>query len=279
MSLPEPHPERPPLHADARGHFIGSLGFENEIGEESSWGAVNMTPFLSVPGSNWPIASTLLTFADVLVGRLASERTAPRISITSDLNVRLFSPVPADGRIDMRAVLIKTGRTISIGETEFRSSDGAVLGRSLGTFQASPRPTDEAPGGLMPRPERFAVPAQPLAEPFTERVGLEVLEPGVTRMGLREDLVNATESLQGGLVSLLGEMAAQTAATAAAGRQHAVDLLDVRYLAAARVGPFVARAEIETAGPDRSLLRTEVRDPGRDGRLCAVVLTGTRAVA
>lgn len=269
-----------PLHADARGHFIGSLGFEHRLDEGGARGRATMGAHLRVGGTAWPNVSALLTFADVLIGVLASRRTAPRISITQDLTVRVFRPLPADGALVMRGVLVKTGRSVSFGETEYRAvSDGAVVARALGTFMASPRPVDTAPEGIPALQERFQVQPQPLDEPFSERVGLTVVSPGVTEMALRLDLLNGTESLQGGLVSLLGEVAAQTAATDAAGGLHVVEDLDVRYLAAARVGPIRAVAEVEALEDRRASVRVEIRDPGRDNRLCAVVLARTRAPA
>ena len=267
------------LHADARGHFIGSLGFHYELDEGGgARGTTEMTPHLRMAGTRWPNVSALLTFADILIGVLASRRTAPRISITSDLSVRVFAPLPEDGRVAMTGRLVKTGRSVSVGETECRpAGGGALLARALGTFTASPRPVDEAPDGVPALQERFQVQPQPLSEPFPDRVGLRVVEPGTTEMDLRLDLMNATESLQGGLVALLGEVAAQTGATAAAGRLHVVDHLDVRYLAAARVGPFRAVAEVESADASRSDVRVEVRDPGRENRLAALVIATTRA--
>lgn len=275
-TAPGPGP-RPPLHADAPGHFMGSMDFTHELGEGTSQGSVTVTPHMCVEGSGWPLVSLPLTFADVMIGRLASQRTFPRISVTSDLNLRMLGPLPADGKLDIRAAVVKSGRSISVGETEFRAgADGSLVARSLGTFQASPRPGDEAPEGFA-RPGGFHRTAEPLAEPFTDRVGLEILEAGLARISLREDLLNATQSLQGGMVALLGEVASATGATAAVGALQAVDHLDVRYLAAARVGPFVARAEIEAVEAGRARVRTEIRDPGRDDRLCAIVLATTRA--
>jgi acyl-coenzyme A thioesterase PaaI-like protein len=266
------------LHADARGHFIGSLGFRYELDEGGGGrGTAVITPHLRAAGTAWPNVSALLTFADIIIGVLASRRTAPRISITSDLSVRVFGPFPEDGNVEMAGDLVKTGRSVSVGETECRSAtDGTLLARALGTFTASPRPMDEAPDGVPALPERFQTEPEPLSEPFPDRVGLRVLAPGVTELPLRLDLMNATESLQGGVVALLGEVAAQTGATAAAGRLHVVDHLDVRYLAAARVGPFRAVAEVEAGDGGRSDVRVEVRDPGRDNRLAALVVATTR---
>ena len=96
------------LHADARGHFISTMHFE--LGpEHDAWhaqGAVLIDPYLQADGLPWPSASTLLTLADILVGRLASHHTSPRISVTSDLGIRLFTP-PVGERLEFRARLLK----------------------------------------------------------------------------------------------------------------------------------------------------------------------------
>jgi acyl-coenzyme A thioesterase PaaI-like protein len=177
----------------------------------------------------------------------------------------------------MSATLIKTGQSMSVGETEIRASrSGHVVATALGTFLASPRPVDRVPesfGDLLPPGNG---PRASVAATLAEQVGLKVVEPGLAEIDLRPDLVNATESLQGGLVALLGEMAAQSAASAAAGVPHVVDSLEVHYLAAARVGPFRGTARLLSAEPDRTLVRVEVRDQGRDGRVASVIVAGTR---
>jgi acyl-coenzyme A thioesterase PaaI-like protein len=107
---------------------------------------------------------------------------------------------------------------------------------------------------------------------------LKTVEPGVAEMALRPDLLNATDSLQGGLVALLGEIAAQSIGTEAMGTPHVVDSLDVHYLAAARVGPFRARAQILALEGGRPLVRVEVRDRGLDDRIASVMVASTRPV-
>jgi acyl-coenzyme A thioesterase PaaI-like protein len=271
-------PSTPELHADARAHFMATMRFEHEQGDEEALGRATVGPYLETePG--WPSVAVLLTFADVLVGRLASHRTAPRISVTADLGVRIVGPPASDGRLEMRATLIKTGRTMSVGETEFRSAgSGRLVATSIGTFLASPRPNDEVPGGFPPinQLNRLDRTTSPPAPTLVEQVGMRVLEPGLAEIALRPDLQNATESLQGGLVALLGEIAAQTGASDVAGTTHVVDSLDVYYLAAARVGPFGGQARVLSIDDRRGLVRVDIRDPGRDGRVAAVVVAGTR---
>ncbi len=263
-----------PLHADAGGHFMSTMGLEHDVDDQVGWGRVTLGPYLCT-GKGWPSAAVLITFADVLIGRLASQRTMPRISVTANLGVRMVGTPPPDGQLKLHGRLVKTGRTMSVGETIVTAAgSGDVVATSLGTFLASPRPQDVAPDGFR-RTEPSPVPDR-VAPTLAEHVGLQLKEPGVVTAGLRPDLFNATESLQGGVTALMGELAAQTAATEAAGVPHVLDTLDVYYLAAGRVGPFVTRTRMLSAEPARTLAQVEVRDSGRDDRLLAVILSGTR---
>jgi acyl-coenzyme A thioesterase PaaI-like protein len=258
------------LHADERAHFMATMGFECHIERDVGVGQVTVGRYLRT-APNWPSTAALLTFADVLIGVLASHQTAPRISVTSNLAVHIVGPLPPDGAINMQGQLSKVGRSMTVGETEMRASDsGDLVATAIGTFLASPRPQDvtRISGGRF----RPVTGAAPDADTLAEHVGLRIIEPGLTEIPLRPDLTNATESLQGGLVALLGETAAQTAASAATGATAVVQSLDVYYLAAARVGPFRAAAQLLCD----DLVRVEIRDPGRDDRMVAIATARTR---
>jgi acyl-coenzyme A thioesterase PaaI-like protein len=280
MSQPEhtrPDHTRPDLHADARAYFLETTGFEHDLDDDDAWGTVTIGPYLWAPGSAWPLAAALLTFTDVLIGRLASQRSAPRISVTADLGVRVVAPPGPGGRLDLRAKLVKVGRSMTVGRAEITSAtSGELVATSLGTFLPSPRPADVAPDEF-PAPIRSPGAQERAAATLGEQVGLRLLQPGVSEMSLRPDVANATQSLQGGMVALLGEAAALSATTAAAGYPTVTETLDVHYLAAARVGPFRARARILTFDAGRGLVEVEVRDPGRDDRLVSVISVGTRS--
>jgi acyl-coenzyme A thioesterase PaaI-like protein len=264
------------LHADARGHFVSTLGFEfdPEADDRHARGSLTVDPYLQAEGLPWPNLATLLTMADIMIGRLASHHTAPRISVTADLGVRLFNP-PAGERIEFRARLVKVGRTMTVGEADLVAErSGQVIGTALGTFLASPRPMDQAPMGFPP--EFGARGDVARARTLREQVGLTLPAPGIAEIAsLRSDLTNATQSLQGGVTALLGEAATYSAVAAAIGDRQVVDSLEVHYLAAARVGPFRATAQILNHGAPRSYVRAEVRDLGQD-RLAAIIEATTR---
>lgn len=261
------------LHSDARGGFVSTMGLQldPEIDDRTARGSVTIGPYLQVDGIAWPNAATLLTLADVLIGRLASYHTAPRISVTADLGVRLFDP-PVGERLQMRARMRKVGQTMSVGDADLFSESGQLVGTCLGTFLASPRPADQAFLGLT---GEMGVSA-PTARNLAEQVGIVVTDAGVAELpALRTDLENATESLQGGVVALLGETAIYSAVATDGGATHVVETFEAHYLAAGRIGPFRATAEVLRRNADRAYCRVEVGDLGRD-RLCAIIETTTR---
>jgi acyl-coenzyme A thioesterase PaaI-like protein len=258
------------LHADERAHFMATLGFECHIEGDLAFGQAEISDY-SRSAPTWPSTAVLLTFADVLIGVLASHQTAPRISVTSNLAVHVVGPLPPDGDLSMRGWLSKVGRSMTVGETEMRASgSGDVVATAIGTFLASPRPQDVT--HISHDRFRTVAKTESSAPSLADHVGLRVIEPGLTEIGLRSDLTNATESLQGGLVALLGETAAQTAASAAIRQAAVVESLDVYYLAAARVGPFRAAAELLR----NDLVRVEIRDAGREDRMVAIATAHTR---
>jgi uncharacterized protein (TIGR00369 family) len=264
------------LHADAGGHFISTMRVEfgEEPDDRHAVGAVVLDPYLQADGLGWPNMATLLTLADVLIGRLASHHTRPRISVTSDLGVRLFRRA-IDQRVECRARLLKVGRTMSVGDAEFFSASGELIGTALGTFLASPRPADVAPHGFQFGPQVEIRRSRTLAE----HVGITTPEPGVAEMpALRSDLTNATQSLQGGIVALLGEMATYSAVASGDVGSQVVDTLEVHYLSAGRTGPFRATAEGLSLTTTTGYFRVQVRDLGRD-RLTAIIETTTRPTA
>ncbi len=280
---PRPVGRRPDLHADEKASFLRTMGLEYRLDEGTAWGRAALTDYL-MAGPGWPSVSVLLTYADVLIGVSASTRTAPRISITSSLSVHLAGPVASGTEIEMRCHITRAGRTVTVGETTVYGSGGAVAAAAVGTFQASPRPQDVVPDafGRLDGSGHVVSDHPTLAD----HVGLEVVRPGLARIALRPDLVNGTESLQGGLVALLGEVAAQSAAAAAMGPTGGsgdartgplavVDSLEVHYLAAARVGPFLAQAD--AVGPH--LWRVVITDPGMDDRVASLIVARTRPVA
>jgi acyl-coenzyme A thioesterase PaaI-like protein len=103
-----------------------------------------------------------------------------------------------------------------------------------------------------------------------------MIEPGIGEVILREELTNATGTIQGGVLALLGEMAAQTLASAEAGRTFVVDDLDIRSLRAARVGPARSTPRLLQFDDACATVMVEVRDQGMDSRHVGQVVAQCR---
>jgi acyl-coenzyme A thioesterase PaaI-like protein len=239
--------------------FVNDIPFGFDLAEDGTRmrGDATITDALRSPGSGLPRASVLATIADCMAGVPACLSTAPRLAVTLDIVVRNVAEKCGD-RLEVAGEIVKQGRSTVAGEVRFRDSETKELvALSYVTFMASPRPQDQAPVMLRGMRTPGTMPI-----PFPEYIGLRVPEPGVAEVDLVHFVMQASHSLQGGAVALLGEVAAESLTNS-----PILDL-DVRYLSAVRVGPGRATA----ARVGRDLVRVEVRDVGSNDRLAALIL-------
>ncbi len=206
------------------------------------------------------LASAVDLVASLHVRRLAGEDA----TFTGDLSLRAPArPVPAS--IEARGRVLRSGRRLITTAVELQA-EGEPVGYGETTFTRIPRDPDrKAPAVALGVPER--IPSHPLERPLAEEVGVETVDRarGRIRLPLRDALRNPEGVLQGALVALLVECAAEALADEAFGRPQIVTELDLRYLAAARVGPIESDAR-RIGPPEEPMLRVELRDAGQDGR-------------
>jgi acyl-coenzyme A thioesterase PaaI-like protein len=238
--------------------FVNDIGFTFDMSEDgmSMAGEATITDALRSMGTSLPRPSALATIADCVAGIPAFLATAPRLAVTLDIVVRIVADRCGD-RLELSGQVVKMGRSTVAAEVRF--SDPArheLVAHSYLTFMVSPRPQDVAPP--VARGMRTTG-SMPIA--FPDHIGMRVVEPGITEIEHGPFLQQASGSLQGGAVALLGELAAESLT----GRP--VLDLDTRYLTAVRQGPGRATA-VDIGG---GLVRAEVRDVGTDNRLAALV--------
>jgi acyl-coenzyme A thioesterase PaaI-like protein len=239
--------------------FIADLGFTQRFAGDRTSGEFAVVPELCVPGTSQARAAVLATIADMAAGSISSVATAPRVCMTLDLSVRVLHPAAGTLRVESR--VLKTGRTTTVAETQFTSGD-TLVALSWSTFVASPRPDDV----LEMPPLSFSAPrTSRLRVALEEQVGCRVVAPGVAEVDRVPYVMNPAGTVQGGIIALLAELATESLAV---GPAPVVTELDVRYLSATRVGPARATASAVAGG----VTRVELRDPGNDDRLTAVVL-------
>ena len=241
---------------------IANLGFSQRLEGDEMHGEVAISDVIRVPGTSMVRPSVIAKLADVATGALAHRTTAPRIALTVDLAVHSLS-VPESGRLAMVAHLVKAGRTTIIGESRFAEPGGErPVAIAHATFTPSPRPQDVQADTRGPRTSA----PDPLGSPYAEQVGARVVRPGVAEVDHHPAILQASGTIQGGVIALLGELAAESL------KGMPVIGLEVRYLSTVRVGPARATA----TGMGGAVVRVEVRDAGNHVRLASLIMARTR---
>jgi acyl-coenzyme A thioesterase PaaI-like protein len=253
--------------ASARRHVLSELGWEvtpSEDGSGGMTGSAEVVPEMHVPGTSHLRTSILAAWADVVAGYLAVQTVGPRVPVTLELDVHLYQPAPGAGSVHGAGRVIKSGRTVFVAGVDFFTDDNEHFGFAAASFMASPD-------------ERLRIPTlsfgarSPLANgtrlsvPFAERAGCEIREPGVAVLAYSEEVLNASNTINGGLIALAAEEAVLSLAPGSS-----LASIDLRYLQPARVGPAVATAEVR-----HGLGRVEIHDEGNEDRLCVAATART----
>jgi acyl-coenzyme A thioesterase PaaI-like protein len=253
-----PHP------GDIERHIMRDLGFGVAARGDEMHGSAVVVPEMHVPGTNVLRTSILAAWADVVAGHIAIGVFDPGVPVTLDLDIHLHRPSVGCGEVAMVARVQKKGRSVSVLSIDV-VVDGEPLGFAHATFMAAPNPSLRMPtvvsddGLLRPHPSRLEV-------PYAERAGAERVGEGRATIPMRPDGLNASGTLNGGLLALVVEEAALSAAPAGA----TLSSLSMRYAQPVRVGPGVAEADVR-----HDLGNVVVRDAGRDDRLAVIATTRT----
>jgi acyl-coenzyme A thioesterase PaaI-like protein len=245
-----------------RKHVLGELGFATRRAGADLHGTASITPEMYVPGTSHLRTSILATWADTLTGLLAAQVTAPRVPVTLELDVHLYRPAPATGTVHGIARTVKAGRSVFVAGVEFTSDGGEPLGIANGSFMLAPDPGVTFPFSLDVEMEAQE---QLLAEPLADRVGCERRGPGQAVLPRSEEGLNASGTVNGGLIALAAEEAVLSLVPG-----DTLCSLALRYLQPARVGPVVAAASLR-----EGLGRVELRDSGNDDRLTGMATART----
>lgn len=253
---------------DAPGHtwhVLSELDLDVRVDGDELRCEAGVVPEMYVPGTDCLRASVLASWTDVATGLLCIDVFDGRIPMTLDLAVDLARPARDCPRVCATARVVKVGRSVAVTEIEFGSADrDGLLAYATATFAAAPDPALNMPS----KTDRVSLVARNrgrLRMPLAERVGCERPSPGVATMPRREDGLNAANTINGGLITLVIEEAALSSAP-----DTTLSSLAVRYLRPARIGPVIG-----TATRHGETARVAVRDNGADDRLVAIATTRT----
>jgi acyl-coenzyme A thioesterase PaaI-like protein len=246
-----------------RRHIVGELGMGiSEVGE-ALHGSAEVTPEMHVPGTTSLRTSVLAVYTDLLAGLLAGRAFGPRVPVTLDLSIDLFRPPVDIGRVTCVGRTVKVGRTVLVAGVDF-TADECPLATATASFMPVPDEALRLPESMLSLDGTWDGPMR-LGQPFAERAGCVREGPGVASLVRSDDGLNSSNTINGGLIALVVEEAALSAAPGTT-----VASLAMRYLRPARVGPLLATASTE--GP---VSRIDVRDSGNDDRLTVTATTRT----
>jgi acyl-coenzyme A thioesterase PaaI-like protein len=241
-----------------RRHVLQELGFSvNRVGDELH-GSSSIVPEMFVPGTNHLRTSILAAWADTLTGLLAVDAFAPRVPVTLELDVHLFRPAPGGGTIRGVGRVVKSGRSVFVGAVDFEVDHVGPIGFAAASFMVTPDRTLTIT--RQTSVDRVLQPSPRMTLPFADRAGCERRAPGQAVFPRSEEALNASNTVNGGLIALGVEEAALSLTPGAT-----LSSLALRYLQPVRFGPVVAEAEVRDG-----LARIEVRDAGNESRLCVV---------
>lgn len=252
---PTPHP------GDLDHHVMLDLGFGVSRAGDTMHGSGHVVPEMCVPGTDVLRISILAAWADIVAGYLAMGLFDPAVPVTLDLDVHLRDPVGGLDEVELVGRVEKSGRSVSVLSIGIFDA-GTSIGFAHATFMAAPNPSLRMPTIVDNEGLRHVHPPR-LAVPFAQRAGCERLEPGLASIAVRPDGLNASATLNGGLLALAVEEAALSA-----GAGGTLASLSMRYVQPVRIGPALARADASDG-----LARVLVRDAGRDDRIAVIATT------
>jgi acyl-coenzyme A thioesterase PaaI-like protein len=193
-------------------------------------------------------------------------------AMTSDMTVRM-RPVPAPERVSAVNTILRKGRRSVTCAVELTTTDGTPVASGAIGFAKFPRKRTDPPKPVISR-ERAPLlfpESTDLPSPLRDEAGIEVIDAadGVVEVRVTPRLRNPAGTMQGAMVALLAEVAAEELIDARFGVAAVVTDLDLRYLAQAPEGPVRTRCRLLGTGPTDPVL-VELVDTSVD-RLTTVV--------
>jgi acyl-coenzyme A thioesterase PaaI-like protein len=252
---------------DRANHVLLELGFTVQRTAGEIHGVADIVPEMWAPGTTSLRTSILATWCDTAAGHLCIDALQPRVPVTLELDVHAYQPPPSTGTVHAVARVLKAGRAVMVVAVDFTDQDGEPIAIGTASFMAAPDPgvSIDVDTVEMARLANEATAGRRLQVPLAERIGYERPEPGVVVLHRSDDGLNASNTVNGGLIAVAAEEAALSLSPGAT-----LSSLALRYLRPVRVGPAVARATWRAG-----LGQVEVRDAGSGDRLAVVATTRT----
>jgi acyl-coenzyme A thioesterase PaaI-like protein len=221
---------------------------------------------------------SVLSFLVDAVAGIVVDTDPDAWALTSDMSVRMRA-LPAPAHIEARGTVLRQGRRSTTSKVEVVSGDQPVATGAIG-FAAIARREGDPPKPTLNTESAAAIfrGTASLAGPLREVAGIERVDPanGEVEMAVTPELRNPAGTLQGAMVALLAEAAAEDLVSTRFQTSSVVTELDLRYLAQARVGPVRSKCRLLGSSPD-SPVEVELFDTSED-RITTLVYARATAV-
>jgi acyl-coenzyme A thioesterase PaaI-like protein len=223
--------------------------------------------------------SVLALMIDVAAGIVVDDD--PDVwTFTSDMSVRM-RPLTTPESIHTRTTILRRGNRSATAVVDLVGSKGEpVAVGAIGFAKVRRREADPPkPQSSVQRIMAMFDGSSLLSQPLREEAGIRVLDPmqGVVEMELTPGLRNPAGTLQGAMVALLAEAAAEELMSSRFEIPAVVTDLDLRYLAQTGAGPVRTRCRLLGQGAD-SPIQVELFDTSND-RLTTLVYARTAIIA
>ncbi len=274
-------------------HLLGDLGIDVEVTSPTE-AAVRLaaSPFIA-DAEGGVRAGMLATLVDLVGGAIAVRVLRPDWMATADLSLQLVRPAVGPV-VEARGSVLRKGRSTLVIEAEVTNvaEDGGPVSDAEG--EGGPVATATMTFAILPArdstavvefteefPARWGFTGAGLDRPVVEALGIAVTDApgGRVTMPVHEYLHNSFGAVQGGVIALLGEVAAAAALSSVTGDGPVVvNGLQVAYLALGRVGPMESSTEVLRAAapgaPGHAVVR--LTDAGAGHRLTTLVNVDAR---
>ncbi len=214
-------------------------------------------------------AGALATLVDVIGGGLAATAAHPDWIATADLTLHVVGGAAPGTTVQADARVLRAGRTTVVIEVDL-TADGTTVALATMSFSVLPR-RDINPDMSTVRdqgPSTIAIPDSRLRAPVLDALGLHVVDAaaGVVEVPVTDWARNSMGAMQGGVVAMVADAAAESALRASTGESVVVSDMHVTYLGFGRVGPV--RTATDVLGPHAA--RVSIVDTGAEQRMMTV---------
>jgi acyl-coenzyme A thioesterase PaaI-like protein len=223
-------------------------------------------------------ASVIAFMIDVVAG-IVLDDDPDAWMLTSDMSVRM-RPLPAPTFLTTRSTILRRGRRSATAKVDLVTEAGEpVATGAIGFARVQRRQTDPVkPPASQERISMMFDGSRTLGGPLREEAGIVVLDAaaGSLEMEVTPELRNPAGTLQGAMVALFAEAAAEELASARWNRDAVVTELDLRYIAQTGEGPVQSECVLLGDGPDAPI-QVELSDRS-SRRLTTLVYARTATI-